>query len=107
MLFQPLLFGALLNYMLSVYLIPACNNSDVRLVGGRNESEGRVEICQMGRWGTVCDDNWGYTDALVVCRQLGMSTSGKSHKLDVIDIVCIEYMLTSIHLVWFPDPTRE
>ena len=57
--------------------IPVCNNSDVRLVGGRNEYEGRVEICQMGRWGTVCDDRWDDTDAMMVCRQLGIYTSGK------------------------------
>ena len=53
-----------------------CNNSDVRLVDGRNKYEGRVEICQRGVWGTVCDDFWGATDALVVCRLLGLSTGG-------------------------------
>ena len=54
----------------------ACSNGDIRLVGGTNELEGRVEICNNAVWGTVCDDLWGTNDANVACRQLGYSPTG-------------------------------
>ena len=43
----------------------------MRLVGGRDGSEGHVEFCSNNQWGTVCDDSWDAADARVVCRQLG------------------------------------
>lgn len=46
-------------------------NGNIRLMGGANVTEGRVEICIDSEWGTVCDQTWGLTDARVVCRQLG------------------------------------
>lgn len=45
----------------------------MRLVGGQDQFEGRVEVCFNNIWGTVCSNRWDTVDATVVCRQLGYS----------------------------------
>ena len=54
-----------------------CTDESLRLVGGTNPAEGRVEICINNAWGTVCGDGFTRGEALVVCRQLGkLQTEG-------------------------------
>ena len=47
-------------------------------MGGRDEREGRVEIFLNEEWGTICEDLWGDTQTIVVCRQLGFYQEGQS-----------------------------
>ncbi|CAI9728830.1 in malignant brain tumors 1 neurotrypsin-like [Octopus vulgaris] len=46
-------------------------NSLVRLIGGSNPGEGRVEVFHKGHWTTICDDDWDVADARVICRMVG------------------------------------
>ncbi|KAH9500139.1 hypothetical protein Btru_077291 [Bulinus truncatus] len=47
--------------------------TSIRLVGGENEFEGRLEVEINGQWGTVCKDGWIEENSLLVCQQLGLA----------------------------------
>lgn len=54
----------------------SCEDGEIQLVGGERDNEGRVEICFNNQFGTICDDQWGSADAMVICRQLGFEPEG-------------------------------
>ena len=58
-------------------------DGDVRLVGGPNDFEGRVEVCLGGVWRRWCRSSVRVdTEAAVVCRQLGHGIGGQSIEMN-------------------------
>ena len=73
--------GFVVSYVLLVPLdthvqYSNCTTGDIRLIGGRTLTEGRIEICIEHVWGYICDNEWDVTDANIVCLQLGLYPSG-------------------------------
>ncbi|XP_072573153.1 scavenger receptor cysteine-rich type 1 protein M130-like [Paramormyrops kingsleyae] len=52
----------------------------VRLVGGADRCSGRLEVKLHQSWATVCDDNFDWQDAEVVCRELDCGAPSALHK---------------------------
>ena len=42
-------------------------------MAGPDTDEGRLEVCYNNQWGSVCDYDFGTSDARSACRQAGYS----------------------------------
>ena len=83
----------ILNLCFPVYR--SYRDGDLRLVGGANNWEGRVEIFWNGDWGAISDSLWSTADANVVCRQLLHSPeSGTSNMIAFFTILYCRFIHT-------------
>ncbi|KAK9892447.1 hypothetical protein WA026_019899 [Henosepilachna vigintioctopunctata] len=73
----------------------------VRLAGGKNPAEGRIEVGAFGRIGFVCDDKFDIKDANIVCRELGynlgaVEVKGNSYYAKNISLDNVFYMMDDV-----------
>ena len=64
------------QFDVGVTCLESCTTGELRLVDGTDQTNGRLEICIGGLWGTVCDEDFENVDARVTCKQLGLSYEG-------------------------------
>lgn len=74
-LFDIILLHSLLYIDKNDTVDTSCSTGDVRLVGGSNEYEGRVEMCYNQMWGTISQNSF-YDASDIVCKQLEHQSRG-------------------------------
>ena len=73
-----------------------CEETDIQLVSGQTASDGRIEVCSGGLWGSVCHHKWDYLDAAVVCRQL--QYNGSEFFL-IVNPVWLTFIIHQYHIL--------
>lgn len=68
------MFNNVHNLILNAVGVQPAPPIQVRLAGGVDKYQGRLEIMYRGVWGTVCDDQFQVPEATVVCRMLGFGS---------------------------------
>ena len=75
--------SSLINMYMYIYILYAhiyIADFAVRLVDGTHTYNGRVEVYHSDEWGTICDDSFGFEEAVVICHELGYPGADDSHR---------------------------
>ena len=52
-------------------LVLSADGVQVKLSGGKTVADGRVDVLDGGVWGSLCDKNFGISEAKVLCSMIG------------------------------------
>lgn len=58
-----------------------CEDGSIKLSDTAVDSEGRLDLCVDGIWGSIHSDDFNRHDGRVACGQLGYSSDGTSHHI--------------------------
>lgn len=79
----------------------------VRLQHGQSAHEGRAELFALGRWGTICDDDWSDNDAAVICHMLGYPRTGAKARTTGNGIGSGTILLDQVHCTGTEESIEE
>ena len=75
------------HVLLSTVGAPCSSPGNIRLVGGVDQFQGRVEVCTNASvYSTVCSEGWDNLDAQVVCSQLGFNGIPNFNLSQVVEV---------------------
>ena len=77
--------SSLINMYMYMYIHIICTHMHtadfaLRLVDGTHTYNGRVEVYHSDEWGTICDDSFGFEEAVVICHELGYPGAEDWHR---------------------------
>ena len=65
-----------------------CKDQDLRVQGGKNRREGRLEVCYNQAWGTICNTIYGQHAAKIFCVRLDFDSEYKLCHLFHQNLMC-------------------
>ena len=87
---------------------PRDNLTDVtvRLVGGKNIREGRLQVYKDDQWGTVCNFGWTIESAALACQQMGWVLNPEDWDLMPSEIPGMGLQFSKLTFVYIFCPTE-
>ena len=83
-----------------------CKDGELRLIGGKIEQEGFVEVCMGGAWGSLCLSSLDYKTGHVVCSRLGHKGKGEQC-YNVFSVYTLYWQSHSISNEWMTLATES